>query len=133
MGYQASGISSLRWAARLGSVIHETRSVRHRCPPHCRVSECRGRQERQDRVASGHVHGPERQPTEARLRDGWRDLPDQGARDRTARRRQPERESAKPTATLYLHGLGFGEWMWHFTPVPAYDYAALRRSRVTSR
>jgi pimeloyl-ACP methyl ester carboxylesterase len=25
-------------------------------------------------------------------------------------------------ATLYLHGLGFGEWMWHFTAVPAYDY-----------
>ena len=27
---------------------------------------------------------------------------------------------------LYLHGLGFGEWMWHFTANPAYDYAALQ-------
>lgn len=32
----------------------------------------------------------------------------------------------KRNVTLYLHGLGFGEWMWHFTPVPSYDYAALQ-------
>ena len=24
--------------------------------------------------------------------------------------------------TLYLHGLGLGEWLWNFTPVPAYNY-----------
>jgi pimeloyl-ACP methyl ester carboxylesterase len=26
-------------------------------------------------------------------------------------------------ATLYLHGLGFGEWFWNFTAVPGYNYA----------
>ncbi len=28
------------------------------------------------------------------------------------------------TATLYLHGLGFGEFFWDFTAVGGYDYAA---------
>jgi pimeloyl-ACP methyl ester carboxylesterase len=29
----------------------------------------------------------------------------------------------KPRAvTLYLHGLGLGEWLWNFTPEPAYNY-----------
>lgn len=27
------------------------------------------------------------------------------------------------SATLYAHGLGFGEFFWHFTAVPGYDYA----------
>jgi pimeloyl-ACP methyl ester carboxylesterase len=27
------------------------------------------------------------------------------------------------SATLYLHGFGYGEWLWHFTPVASYDYA----------
>jgi pimeloyl-ACP methyl ester carboxylesterase len=26
-------------------------------------------------------------------------------------------------ATLYLHGFGYGEWLWHFTPVAGFDYA----------
>jgi pimeloyl-ACP methyl ester carboxylesterase len=26
-------------------------------------------------------------------------------------------------ATLYVHGLGFGAYYWHFTAVPGYDYA----------
>jgi pimeloyl-ACP methyl ester carboxylesterase len=26
-------------------------------------------------------------------------------------------------ATLYLHGLGFGEWFWNFNAVPGYNYA----------
>src|SRR5947208_11291228 len=30
----------------------------------------------------------------------------------------------KSAATLYLHGLGFGEWFWNFAAVPGYDYAA---------
>jgi pimeloyl-ACP methyl ester carboxylesterase len=31
--------------------------------------------------------------------------------------------SRKPRAvTLYLHGLGLGEWLWNFTRVPAYNY-----------
>jgi pimeloyl-ACP methyl ester carboxylesterase len=25
--------------------------------------------------------------------------------------------------TLYVHGLGLGEWFWHFTDVPGYDFA----------
>jgi pimeloyl-ACP methyl ester carboxylesterase len=29
-------------------------------------------------------------------------------------------------ATLYLHGLGFGEWFWNFSAVPGYDYASLQ-------
>ena len=29
----------------------------------------------------------------------------------------------KPAATLYLHGLGFGEWFWNFAAVPGYNYA----------
>ena len=32
-------------------------------------------------------------------------------------------------ATLYLHGLGFGEWFWHFTAVPGYDYATAQAKR----
>jgi pimeloyl-ACP methyl ester carboxylesterase len=35
----------------------------------------------------------------------------------------------RPAATLYLHGLGFGEYFWHFTAAPSYDYAtALAKS-----
>jgi pimeloyl-ACP methyl ester carboxylesterase len=26
-------------------------------------------------------------------------------------------------ATLYLHGLNYGEWLWNFTAVPGHDYA----------
>ena len=26
-------------------------------------------------------------------------------------------------ATLYLHGLGVGEWLWYFQPVPSFNYA----------
>jgi pimeloyl-ACP methyl ester carboxylesterase len=40
-----------------------------------------------------------------------------------ARRKRSVRKRA---VTLYLHGLGFGEWMWHFTAIPAYDYATLQ-------
>jgi pimeloyl-ACP methyl ester carboxylesterase len=29
----------------------------------------------------------------------------------------------KGGAALYLHGFGYGEWLWHFTVVPGYDYA----------
>jgi pimeloyl-ACP methyl ester carboxylesterase len=29
-------------------------------------------------------------------------------------------------ATLYVHGLGFGEWFWNFSAVPGYDYASLQ-------
>jgi pimeloyl-ACP methyl ester carboxylesterase len=28
-----------------------------------------------------------------------------------------------PGVTLYVHGLGFGAYFWHFTAVPGYDYA----------
>ena len=28
-----------------------------------------------------------------------------------------------PSVTLYLHGLGFGEFFWRFTAVPGYDYS----------
>ncbi len=31
---------------------------------------------------------------------------------------------AKRNVTVYLHGLGLGEWLWDFTPVPAYNYVA---------
>jgi len=34
------------------------------------------------------------------------------------------RGGATRTATLYLHGLGFGEFFWDFTAVGGYDYAA---------
>jgi pimeloyl-ACP methyl ester carboxylesterase len=32
-------------------------------------------------------------------------------------------------ATLYVHGLGFGEWFWNFKGVPGYDYASLQAKR----
>jgi pimeloyl-ACP methyl ester carboxylesterase len=32
-------------------------------------------------------------------------------------------KKAPKAATLYLHGLGVGEWLWYFQPVPAYNYA----------
>jgi pimeloyl-ACP methyl ester carboxylesterase len=32
-------------------------------------------------------------------------------------------------ATLYVHGLGFGEWFWNFKAVPGYDYASLQAKR----
>ncbi len=36
----------------------------------------------------------------------------------------PRSALAHPGAvTLYLHGLGFGEFFWHFRAVPGYDYA----------
>jgi pimeloyl-ACP methyl ester carboxylesterase len=46
----------------------------------------------------------------------------------TASRKRSKRKPAvrKGYVTLYLHGLGFGEWMWHFTANPAYDYATLQ-------
>jgi pimeloyl-ACP methyl ester carboxylesterase len=28
-----------------------------------------------------------------------------------------------PAVTLYIHGFGFGEFFWHFSAVPGYDYA----------
>jgi pimeloyl-ACP methyl ester carboxylesterase len=56
--------------------------------------------------------------------------------------RKKRRRASKPAATLYLHGLGFGEWFWRFqnqssgglppgvtappaavAPIPGYDYA----------
>jgi pimeloyl-ACP methyl ester carboxylesterase len=46
----------------------------------------------------------------------------------TASRKRSKRKPAvrKGYVTLYLHGLGFGEWMWHFTANPAYDYATIQ-------
>jgi pimeloyl-ACP methyl ester carboxylesterase len=36
----------------------------------------------------------------------------------------PATALADPGAvTLYAHGLGLGEWFWHFTGVPGYDFA----------
>jgi pimeloyl-ACP methyl ester carboxylesterase len=34
------------------------------------------------------------------------------------------RKRKRTGVTLYLHGLGFGEWFWRFTAVPTFDYAA---------
>jgi len=35
-----------------------------------------------------------------------------------------KRHKRRPrAATLYLHGLGVGEWLWHFPQVRSYDYA----------
>ena len=38
----------------------------------------------------------------------------------------PEAElgSGSPAVTLYLHGLGYGEFYWRFQAVPGYDFAA---------
>jgi pimeloyl-ACP methyl ester carboxylesterase len=33
------------------------------------------------------------------------------------------RKTRRRAVTLYLHGLGFGEWFWNFTSAPAYNYA----------
>jgi pimeloyl-ACP methyl ester carboxylesterase len=42
----------------------------------------------------------------------------------------PTRAIAKgKAATLYLHGLGLGEWLWNFTAVPAYDYVRKQAAR----
>jgi pimeloyl-ACP methyl ester carboxylesterase len=30
----------------------------------------------------------------------------------------------KPGVTLYLHGLGLGEWLWNFQPVKSYNFVA---------
>jgi pimeloyl-ACP methyl ester carboxylesterase len=30
---------------------------------------------------------------------------------------------SKRAVTLYVHGLGFGEWFWNFAPVPGYNFA----------
>jgi pimeloyl-ACP methyl ester carboxylesterase len=35
----------------------------------------------------------------------------------------------RAAATLYLHGLGFGEWFWSFKAVPGYDYATAQARR----
>lgn len=35
----------------------------------------------------------------------------------------------RPAATLYLHGLGFGEWFWTFSAVRGYDYATAQARR----
>jgi pimeloyl-ACP methyl ester carboxylesterase len=61
----------------------------------------------------GHITGPQ-----AALK----------ASSATVSRKRSKRKPAvrKGYVTLYLHGLGFGEWMWHFTANPAYDYAALQ-------
>ena len=36
----------------------------------------------------------------------------------------PAATDPRGAVTLYLHGLSFGEFLWHFTAVPRYDYAA---------
>jgi pimeloyl-ACP methyl ester carboxylesterase len=59
----------------------------------------------------GHLTGP-------------RSVVKRSSADGSARRKSSARR--KRGVTLYLHGLGFGEWMWHFTAVPAYDYATLQ-------
>jgi pimeloyl-ACP methyl ester carboxylesterase len=33
------------------------------------------------------------------------------------------RPARRRAVTLYLHGLGFGEWFWNFAAAPGYDYA----------
>jgi pimeloyl-ACP methyl ester carboxylesterase len=33
------------------------------------------------------------------------------------------RPGPRPGATLYLHGLGLGEWLWRFRQIPKYDFA----------
>jgi pimeloyl-ACP methyl ester carboxylesterase len=45
--------------------------------------------------------------------------------------RAPTASAARrgPRTTLYLHGLGLGEWFWHFTSVPGYDYASAQAKR----
>ena len=30
----------------------------------------------------------------------------------------------RPGVTLYLHGLGLGEWLWNFQPVKSYNFVA---------
>jgi pimeloyl-ACP methyl ester carboxylesterase len=35
----------------------------------------------------------------------------------------PQSAAPRAGATLYLHGFGYGEWLWHLTAVPRYDYA----------
>jgi pimeloyl-ACP methyl ester carboxylesterase len=34
-----------------------------------------------------------------------------------------KKRRSRGAVTLYLHGLGFGEWFWRFTGAPGYDYA----------
>ena len=36
----------------------------------------------------------------------------------------PTASGRRGAVTLYLHGLSFGEFLWNFTAVPRYDYAA---------
>jgi pimeloyl-ACP methyl ester carboxylesterase len=57
--------------------------------------------------------------------------PQSALKSSSAKSSRRKRSTRKPSTrkgyvTLYLHGLGFGEWMWHFTALPAYDYAALQ-------
>lgn len=62
----------------------------------------------------GHLTGPQSAVKSSKA--------EPSRRKRSKRNRSPR----KGYVTLYLHGLGFGEWMWHFTAVPAYDYATLQ-------
>ena len=38
----------------------------------------------------------------------------------TAKKKKKKRSKS---ATLYLHGLGVGEWLWNFTAIPSFNYA----------
>jgi pimeloyl-ACP methyl ester carboxylesterase len=44
-------------------------------------------------------------------------------------KKKKKKKKKPPAATLYLHGLGLGEWFWNFQPVPGFNYA-LQQARA---
>src|SRR2546425_2419113 len=40
-----------------------------------------------------------------------------------ASKKKKKKKKTTSAATLYLHGLGLGEWFWNFQPISGFDYA----------
>ena len=74
-----------------------------------------------------------------RLHERWRAVHGHGATytgpaSALAAASKKQKAKKRPRGvTLYLHGLGLGEWLWNFQPVAGYNFVRGRRAPATCR
>ena len=105
-----------------GSTLRKTRersSDGGRWPLPCAAAARRQARRREDRL-DRRSRSRSRTPTRPRRRDVRRDGGTYTVRGHLTAPKKGKRSGV----TLYLHGLGLGEWLWNFQPVKSYNFVA---------